>query len=150
MSLSDKVSYLLDSIMLLSLIIAIMISTVKFERNNLPFTIAGIFKGEFNLNMYGITPLCYVINICILRRLYLTDYGFLKEELIWYTYANFDYATTFGFRNIAFQIWWLPREPHRSECIFAENDIYGAVRVCSSFWGDVYITRQIHFSSDKW
>ena len=39
MSLSDKVSYLLDSIMLLSQIIATMISIVKFERNNLPFTI---------------------------------------------------------------------------------------------------------------
>ena len=37
MSLSDKVSYLLDSVMLLSQSIATMISTVKFERNNLPF-----------------------------------------------------------------------------------------------------------------
>ena len=101
---SDKVSNLLDSIMLLSLIIAIMISTVKFERNNLPFTIEDILKGEFNLNMYGITPLCYVINICILHRLHLKEHGFLKEELIGYTYANFDHATRFGCRNIAFQI----------------------------------------------
>ena len=38
MSLSDKVSYLLDSIMLLSQNIVNMIPTVKFERNNLPFT----------------------------------------------------------------------------------------------------------------
>ena len=42
MSLSDKLSYLLDSIMLLSQIIVTVISTVKFERNNLPFTIEDI------------------------------------------------------------------------------------------------------------
>ena len=45
MSLSDKVSYLLDSIMLLSQIIVTMISTAKFERNKLPFTIEDILKG---------------------------------------------------------------------------------------------------------
>ena len=46
MSLSDKVSYLSDSIMLLSQIIATMISTAKFERNNLPFTIDNILKAN--------------------------------------------------------------------------------------------------------
>ena len=46
MPLSDKVSYLLDSIIPLSEIIATMISTVKFERNNLPFTIEYILKDE--------------------------------------------------------------------------------------------------------
>ena len=51
MSLSDKVSYLLDSIMLLSQIITAMISTAKFERYNLPFTIENILKGEFNWNI---------------------------------------------------------------------------------------------------
>ena len=39
----------------------------------------------------------------------------LKEELIGYTYANFYHATTFGCRNIAFQIWWLPCNPLRCE-----------------------------------
>ena len=43
--LSDKGSYLLDSITLLSQIIATMIFTVKFERDNLPFTIGDILKG---------------------------------------------------------------------------------------------------------
>ena len=66
MSLSDQVSYLLDSIMLLSQVIATMISTAKFERNNLPFTTEHILKGEFNWQMYEITPPCYVINICYL------------------------------------------------------------------------------------
>ena len=61
-SLLDKVSYLLDSIILLSQIIATMISTAKFERNNLPFTIENILKAEINWNMYEITPPCYVIN----------------------------------------------------------------------------------------
>ena len=70
MSLSDKVSYMLDGIILLSQIIATMISTAKFERNNLPFTIENILDGEFNWNMYEITPPCYVMNICILYRLY--------------------------------------------------------------------------------
>ena len=65
MSLSDKVSYLLDGIVQLSQIIATMISTVKSDRNNLSFTIEDILKGEFNWNMYEITPPCYVINICI-------------------------------------------------------------------------------------
>ena len=56
MTLSDKFSYLLNSIMLLSQIIATMISTVKFERNNLTFTVEDILKSEFNWNMYEITP----------------------------------------------------------------------------------------------
>ena len=118
MSLSDKVSYLLNSIMLLSQIIGTTISTVKFERNILPFTIEDIIKGEFNLNMYEITPPCYVINISILYRLYFKQKNFLKEELIGYTHANFHHATTFGCRNIAFPIWWLPCNPHRSEDLF--------------------------------
>ena len=79
MSLSDKVSYLLDTIILLSQFIATMISTAKFERNNLPVTIENILEGEFQRNMYEITPPCYVINICILYRLYLKQHGFLKE-----------------------------------------------------------------------
>ena len=58
MALSDKASYLLDSIMLLSQIITTMISTAKFERNNLPFTIENILEGEFNWHMYEITPPC--------------------------------------------------------------------------------------------
>ena len=70
MLLSDKVSYLLDSIILLSQIIAYMIPTVPFERNNLPFTFEDILKGEFSWNMYKITPPCHVIHICILYRLY--------------------------------------------------------------------------------
>ena len=115
-SLLDKVSYLLESIMLLLEIIATMISTVKFERNNLPFTIEDILKGEFNWNMYEITPPCYVINIYIyIYRIYSKQHGFLNEELTGYTHANFYYATTFGCRNIAFQIWWLPCNSHKSE-----------------------------------
>ena len=89
MSLSDKVSYLLDSIVLLSQIIATMISTVKSERINQSFTTEDFLKGEFNWNMYEITPPCYVINICILHRLYLKQNDFLKEELIEYTHAMF-------------------------------------------------------------
>ena len=115
MSFSDKISYLLDSIMLLSQIIATMISTVKFERYNLPFTGEDILKGEFKWNIYEITSPCYIINICILYRLYFKELGFLKEELIEYTHANLHHATTFGCRNIAFQIWWLPLDPHGSE-----------------------------------
>ena len=115
MSFSDTVSYLLDSIMLLSQIIATMIFTVKFKRNNLPFTIEDILKGEFNWNMYEITPPCYVINICILYRLYFKQHGFLKEVPIGYTHVNFHHATTFGCQNIAFQKWWSPCNPHRSE-----------------------------------
>ena len=105
MLLSDKVYYLLDSIMLLSQINATMISTVKFERNNFPFTTEDILKGEFNWNMYENTPPCYVINICILYPLYFKQHAFLKEELIGYTHANVHHATTFSCRNIAFQIW---------------------------------------------
>ena len=115
MSLSDKWSYLLDSIMLLSQIIATMISTVKFKRNNLPFTFENILKGEFNWNIYEITPPCYVMHICILYRLCFRQHGFLKDEFTGYTHANFHHATTFGCRNIASQIWWLSWNPHRSE-----------------------------------
>ena len=106
MSLSDKISYLLDSFLLSSQIIATMISAVIFERKNLPFSIDDILKGELNWNMYEITLPCYVINTCILYRLYLKQQSFLKEELIGYTHANFHHPTTFGSRNIAFQIWW--------------------------------------------
>ena len=57
--------------MLLSQISATMISSAKIEKNNLPFTIENVDKGEFNWNMHEITPPFYVINICILYRLYL-------------------------------------------------------------------------------
>ena len=68
--------------MLLSQIIATMISTAKFERNNLLFTIEDILKGEFNWNMYEITPPCYVI-----KYVYCTDYIsnnmiFFKKSLL--------------------------------------------------------------------
>ena len=39
-------------------------------------------KASSNRNMYEVTPPCYVINICILYRLYFKQHGFLKEELI--------------------------------------------------------------------
>ena len=104
-SLSDKLSYLLDSFKLLSQIIATMVSTVKFERNNLPFTIEDILKGEYNGNMYENTPPCFAIYTCVLYRLCPKQHGFLKGDLIGYTHANFHHATTFGCRNIAFQIW---------------------------------------------
>ena len=125
MSLSDKVSHLLDSIILLSQIIATMISTVKFERNNLPFTIEDILKGEFNWKLWNYTAvLCnkYMYVVPIISK----HNDFLKEELIGYTHANFHHATTFGCRNIAFQIWWLPCDPHRSEW---PKTIFGAVYI---------------------
>ena len=65
--------------------------------------------------MYEITPPCYAINICILYQLYFKWNGFIKDELIGYTHANSHHATTFGWRNIAFQIWWLPCNPQRGE-----------------------------------
>ena len=68
MSLSGTLSYLLDNIMLLSPNIATMISAVKFQRNNLPFTIEDVLKGECNCNMYEITPPCYAINTYIYYR----------------------------------------------------------------------------------
>ena len=55
--------------MLLSQIIATIISTVKYERNNIPFTIDDISKGEFNWNMFEITPPSYAI-----KHVYSTDY----------------------------------------------------------------------------
>ena len=113
MSLSVKVTYLLNIIMPLSQIIATMIPTVEFD--NLPFTIQDILKGEINWNLYEITPPCYVIKICILYRLYSKQHAFLKEVILGYTRANFHHATTFGCRNITFQIWWLSCNRHRSE-----------------------------------
>ena len=82
MSLSDKASYLPDSIMLLLQIIATMLSTVKFERSNLPFTTEDIIKGELNWSMHEITPPCYVINICILYRLYFNKMSFFRKSLL--------------------------------------------------------------------
>ena len=140
MPLSDKVSDLLDSIMLLSQIIATMISTIKFERNNLPSTIEDILKGEFNWNMYEITPPCYVINICTLYQLFLKQHGFLKEELIGYAHANSHYATTFSCRNIAFQIWWLPYNLHRSEW---PKTLFGRCIGKSSKWHETW--QYIHY-----
>ena len=127
MSLPDKVTYLLDIIMLLSQTIATMIPTVKFENYNTPFTIEDILKGEFNWNLYEITPPCYVIKICILYRLYFKQHDFLKEEVIVNTHANFHHATGFTFiysivysgadqrkhqssASLAF-VWWIHRWP---------------------------------------
>ena len=75
--------------MLLSQIIATNISTAKFERHNLPFTIEDILKCEFNYSMYEITPPCYVMNICMMYRLYFKQHDFLKEELLGYTHPIF-------------------------------------------------------------
>ena len=115
MSLLDKLSYLLDSIMLLSRIITTMISTGKCERNNLPFTIEAILKGALNWNMYEISAPSNAINSCILYRLTFKEHGFLREDLIGYIHANFHHATRYVCWNIAFQIWWLPCNPHRSK-----------------------------------
>ena len=82
MSLSDKLSYLLDNIMLSSQIIAAIISTVKCERNSIPFTIEDVLKGEFNRNMYEITPPCYAINKCILHLLCFNSMLCLKRILL--------------------------------------------------------------------
>ena len=68
--------------MLLLQIIATMISTVKFERNDAPFTIEDILKGEFNWNMYEIIPPCYAISTYILYRLCFKQHVFLEEDLI--------------------------------------------------------------------
>ena len=46
--------------------------------------------------MYGITPSYYVIDICILHRLYFKQHGFLKEEVIGYTHANSHHAMPFA------------------------------------------------------
>ena len=81
MSLSYKLSYLLNSIMLLSQIIATMIPTVKFERNDNPSTVEDIPKGEFNWNMYEITPPCYAINTFILYRLCFKQHDFFRWDI---------------------------------------------------------------------
>ena len=60
--------------------VATMISTVKFERNNLPSSTGDLLQGEFNWNMYEITPPYYVMNICILYRLYLNNMVFLRKS----------------------------------------------------------------------
>ena len=101
-SFSDKLSYLINSYMLLSEITTTMISTVKCKRNSIPFTIEGILKGEFNWNMYEITPPCYAINTYILHWLCFKQRDFLKEDLIGCNHANCRHAT-FGCWNIAFK-----------------------------------------------
>ena len=68
--------------MLLSQIIATIIYTMKFERNNLPFTNEDIIKGELNWSMYEITPPCYVINACILYDYVLNNTDFFRRILL--------------------------------------------------------------------
>ena len=72
-------------------------------------------KTFLKANSTEITPPCYALNTCILYQLCFKQHGFLKGDLIGYTHANFRHATTFGCRNIAFQIWWLPYNPHESK-----------------------------------
>ena len=85
------------------------------EITSLPPLKTFLIQGEFNWNMYEITLPYYVINICTLYHLYSKQHGFLKEEIMGYTHAHFHHATTFSCRYIAFQIWWLPCNPHRCE-----------------------------------
>ena len=112
--------------MLLSQIIATMISIVKFERNNFPYTIEDILKGEFSWNMYEITSPCYVMNICMLYRLYFKQNDLPKEELIGYTHANFHHATTFEISRFKF-------DDYRASRTGASNlTLFGAVYInCS-------------------
>ena len=75
------------------------------------------FYSEFNIFIHenalekGVCEMASILS----RPQCVKQHGFLMEELIGYTHANFHHATTFGCRNIAFQIWWLPCNPHRCE-----------------------------------
>ena len=56
----------------------IIIFTVKFEINNIAFTI----KGQSHCKMNSTTPSGHAINICILHRLCFDDRGYLLKILV--------------------------------------------------------------------
>ena len=59
-----------------------MVSTVKFETNNLPFTIGDIIEGEFNWNMY------YVLNNMVFLRKSLLDTLMQIFIMLWHLVAE--------------------------------------------------------------
>ena len=73
MSVSNKVSYLIVSIMLLSQDRIIIIFTVKFEINNIAFTLKDSFEGQSNWKMNWITPSDYAMHLCTFHFLCLYD-----------------------------------------------------------------------------
>ena len=87
-----NLSNLLVSIMLLTQDMATIIFTVKFEINDIAFSIKVSFKSQFNSNM----------NICIIHRLCFIQQFYLLKVLVSYTQAKFQHSTAFGWRDIAF------------------------------------------------
>ena len=58
------------------------IFTVKFEMNNIAFTIKGICEGHFNWNMDEIAPSDYAMDayLYIYIYIYFTDFDFMKQK----------------------------------------------------------------------
>ena len=112
MSVSNKLSYLLVIIMLLSQDRITIIFTVKSKVNNITFNTKYSFECQSNWNMDKITPLGYAINICIFYRVCFGWHCYFVNDLVAYNQANFHQPTTLSWRDIAFRIWCLPCNSH--------------------------------------
>ena len=100
MSVSNILSHLLVSIMLLLQDRVTITFIVKFKINNIAFTIKDSLEDQSNWNIDWITPLVYVINICLPYRVYFGWHCSLVNDLV----AIFHQPTTFSWRYIAFRI----------------------------------------------
>ena len=136
MSVSNKLSYLLVSIVLLSHDRATIIFTLKVKMNIIAFIIKGSFEGRSNWNMDWITPYDFAIDICIFHYLCFRRHVIFQGILVHILKQNFSIpATTFDWRDIVFRIWCLSCNSHWSKwpktfcgrCIvYPDSKVHGA------------------------
>ena len=112
MSVSNKISYLLISIMLVSQDKIVIMFTVKFKLNNIVFTIKEVFKVHLK------NELNYTIGLCN-GYMYISLFGFGRQgyhlkKLVAHNRAKIQHPT-FLCRDIAFRIWCLLGNSHWSK-----------------------------------
>ena len=125
MSCQFKITYLICFIVTHFYHRITTIFNVKFKINNIAFTIKDSFEGQSAWDMNLITPLSYVINICIFYGVCFEWQCYLVKDLVAYNQANFHHPVTFRWRNITIYL--------RHEC---QKIFPACIRLCDKF---VYI-----------
>ena len=146
MSVLKRSSYLL--VMLSSQDMFTIIFTVKFEINNIAFTIKSSFEDQSNWNMNWITLLCYAMHICLFYRLWFRWHCYLLQGHVAYNQAKFQHPTTFGRSHFEFdayhetlpvasdlKLFWavyIPGTP--GLCFHYRCAVYGVCKSSGTLW----------------
>ena len=109
-----------------------MIFIVKYRFNNIAYT-KRPFQRLIQLK-YGLTYIVgYAIDICIFYCVCFGRQCYLVKNLVAYNQAKFHHLSTFGWRDIAFRIWCLPCNSHRSKWTKTFWVVYGVFSIFCKF-----------------